>query len=69
MAKRPIKGTINQNIMMFLGDNEGATIQDISQYVDIQETIISQVMAAMIKQGYVSKEGVKYYANYLYPNN
>lgn len=67
MTKKPIKGTIQQNIMMYLGKNEGPTIEDISKYVDIQEPIVSQLISAMIKQGYVSKEGIRYYPNYLYP--
>jgi DNA-binding IscR family transcriptional regulator len=67
MVKKPIKGTIQQNIMMYLGKNEGATIEDIAKYVDIQEVLISQLLNSMLKQRYVSKDGLKYFPNYLYP--
>ena len=69
MAKRTIKGTIQQNVMLYLGRNEGATLEDISKYVDIQESLVSQLLSAMIKQGYLTKDGTRYYANYLYPES
>lgn len=67
MAKRPPKSTIEQNILLFLQHHESATLDTISTYVDLQNTLTEQVLSGMISRGFVSKESNKYYPNYLYP--
>lgn len=69
MAKRPPKNTIEQNILLFLQENEMCTINEIATHIDLQKHITEQLLTTMVKKGYVSNVSNKYYPNYLYQTN
>lgn len=66
MAKTPPKETINKNILMFIQRNQEATLEEISEYLDLQAPITEQLINNLLKRDFISKNGIKYYLNYLY---
>ena len=64
--KTPPKSTIEKNIMQFVQKMDGATIEQIAEYLNLQQSITLTIMKSMQKRTYISMVDDVYHSNFFY---